>query len=141
MIPNGVYRVLSARTKRRQLSVAKELHNVLRNPALRVGSLAIAISLALGLALLEGLSQWFPPTPNSTSTSARASARLSMQQLYDRINAGDPQPIRDRINSLRKELPEDELDWNYGNIAHRMLILMGIHALVEENDLAGAKNY
>lgn len=63
-----------------------------------------------------------------------------MLQLYDRLIAGDSQPIHDRIASLRSELPEDPLDWNYGNVFHKLMTLSGLQALIKEDDLALAKS-
>lgn len=121
------------------MSIANGLHSLLRSPILRFGSLA----LALGLALLDGLWHWSSSAANTTAPaplSARASARLSMQELYERLVEGDTQPVHDRIASLRKELPEDTLDWNYCNVVHQLMILIGLQALIEEDDVDGAKD-
>ena len=64
-----------------------------------------------------------------------------MQQLYDSLVAGESQPIHDRIASLREELPVDEFDWNYCNVAHKLMTLIGLVTLFEEDDVAGAKDF
>lgn len=129
-----------ASTSRRWfVSIANGMHSLLRSPILRYGSLA----LALGLALLDGLWNWSSSSAKTTThapLNARASARLSMQELYDRLVEGDTQPVHDRIASLRKELPEDTLDWNYCNIVHKLMTLIGLQALIEEDDVDGAKD-
>ncbi len=129
-------RSLSRTDRRWFVSIARSLHPLLSSPALRFGSLALAFSLVL----LNGLWNWASSPAKPPALSANASARLSMQELYDRMLTGDVQPVHDRIASLRKELPEDKLDWNYGNVAHKMMILIGLKSLLEEDDLAGAKN-
>ncbi len=121
------------------MSVANGLHRLFRSPILRFGSL----TLAFGMFVFDGLWKWSVPakTTSTTRLSSRASASLSMQQLYERLIEGDSQPIRDRIASLQRELPADKLDWNYGNVFHQIMILIGLQALVEDDDLAAAKDF
>ena len=122
------------------MSLARSVHNLLRSRTLRLGSIA----LVLGLALLDGLWRWSASQAKNASTSVtstRASARMSMQELYDGLLAGDSQPVHDRIASLREELPEDNLDWNYCNVAHKLMTLIGLLTLFEEDDVAGAKDF
>ncbi len=110
-----------------------------RSHAVRFGSLA----LALGFISFEVIWCWATQGDNSTlrqtTRQVDFSKELSMEELYNALEAGRFEVVHDHLDSLMQTMPPAD-DWNYGNVCHHYLTLFGLLGLYESNDLERAKN-